>query len=630
MAKEEKTIDGFSVRTAKDSKLVTRSRVSKTPASRKPSSSVVKNTTVRKPSSVKSTKKSTSPKQKKPQSIRVHKVEADPLVEKRKTLEKSAPVANPVEVFTESPDLSIEDEGLEAELFGANSEAHEDFLAPVESFDFGTDESEVSEGRVEEVDNEEVLAMKKSKKELKLEAKAAEKERKALAKSAKKKKKGHKVAKIILLIFLLLLVGAGVAFYLWGDAILKKITGGEGNVWSAINAVTSETYEPLKTDANGRTNILAYGTSGYDMDGTAGDGTHDGAQLTDSIMVISLDQSTGDIAMISLPRDLKAGYTCTATGKVNEVYWCANQSGTDEAAGAAALQAKIQEILGIDTQYYVHVNWGSLVTVVDILDGVTVTLDEDIEDYYWTGAVYEKGVEYTLNGEQALGLARARHGTKSGDFTRGASQQKILIALKDKIMTKGLGLTDAISLISALGDNVRTNVNMSEIKTAAHLAEEFDLNSIRQIPLVGEGTQYMVTADIGGISYVVPSAGVNNYSAIQEYVAHMLESNPLKREDATVAVLNGSGIVGAAAKEAEKLESEGYKITKVDDAPEGEYPYTVEVEVYDASEGLKPETKKLLEDYYGVELKPESSLPNGISGYGYDFLIILGSNAEDD
>ena len=53
--------------------------------------------------------------------------------------------------------------------------------------------------------------------------------------------------------------------------------------------------------------------------------------------------------------------------------------------------------------------------------------------YYWTGAVYEPGIAYTLNGEQALGLARARHGTTGGDFSRGASQQKILIGIKNKI-----------------------------------------------------------------------------------------------------------------------------------------------------------------------------------------------------
>ena len=246
-------------------------------------------------------------------------------------------------------------------------------------------------------------------------------------KPKKEKKPMSKKRKVILsvIITLILLIGGGVTWLvLWGNDIIARITGGQGNVLDLITFM-EPTYERLKTGENGRTNILAFGTSGYNMDGDEGDGTHDGAQLTDSIMVISLDQDSGDIVMTSLPRDLKANPTCTATGKINEVYWC-NGGGGDattetEAAAAQALMAEVGEILGLDFQYYAHLNWGSLIQIVDILGGIEVTLDEDIYDYYWTGAVFEAGVPYTIDGEQALGLARARHGTASGDFTRGAS-----------------------------------------------------------------------------------------------------------------------------------------------------------------------------------------------------------------
>ncbi|RKH89146.1 hypothetical protein D7Y04_43535, partial [Corallococcus sp. AB038B] len=118
--------------------------------------------------------------------------------------------------------------------------------------------------------------------------------------------------------------------------------------------------------------------------------------MTDSIMMISLNQNTGDIVMLSLPRDLKASPTCTATGKINEVYWCNNMYGGNEAAGAQALMNEVGSILGVDFQYYAHLNWGSLVQIVNTLGGITVTLDEDISDYYYTGAVFEAGVPYTI------------------------------------------------------------------------------------------------------------------------------------------------------------------------------------------------------------------------------------------
>ena len=64
---------------------------------------------------------------------------------------------------------------------------------------------------------------------------------------------------------------------------------------------------------------------------------------------------------------------------------------------------------------------------------------------------------------------------------------------------------------------------------------------------------------------------------------------------------------------------------EIANAPEGEYKYVEDIEIYEASEGLKPETKKALEKYYGVEAKDMSLLPNGISPIGYDYIIIIGS-----
>ena len=278
----------------------------------------------------------------------------------------------------------------------ATTNITEDFLSPTQVFDFDEKSGEL---------------------------KAAKNSTTVKPSKQKVKKPMSKARKIIIwtIIIIILLVAGGLTWaILWGNDIIAKITGGQGNVFDLV--FPTETYEPLKADANGRTNILAFGTSGYNMEGDEGEGTHDGAQLTDSIMVISLDQETGDTAMLSLPRDLKASPTCTATGKINEVYWCNNMDGTNEQAGAEALMAEVGDILGIDFQYYAHINWGSLVQIVDTLGGINITLDEDITDYYYTGAVFEAGTEYTINGEQALGLARARHGTASGDFSRGASQ----------------------------------------------------------------------------------------------------------------------------------------------------------------------------------------------------------------
>ena len=432
---------------------------------------------------------------------------------------------------------------------------------------------------------------------------------------------------IIILSIIFVLLAAATALLLWGNDIIMKITSGRDNIFGAFGALISDTYEPVKQSSNGRTNILAFGTSGYDMQGTEGDYAHDGAQLTDSIMVISLDQNTGDIAMLSLPRDLKASPTCTATGKINEVYWCHNIKGDDEAAGAEALMKEVGGILGIDFQYYVHINWQSLVSIVDSLGGIKITLDEDIHDYNWTKAVFDAGVEYEINGEQALGLARARHGTTLGDFSRGNSQQKILIGIKNKVYETNLSLNQMTDLAGALGDNLRSNFTFSEMKTLAHLTFEFDLESMRQVSLLNwnDNIVYMTTANINGISYVVPSAGVGNYTAIQKYVAQQFTSDPVIREGATVLVLNGTEEAGLASTERDKLVEDDFLVKYIDNAPEGEYLENYAVYVLSDT---APGTVKELEKRYNVTAKTE--LPAGIDSKGCDIVIILGAEKPEN
>ncbi|MBR2840019.1 LCP family protein [Candidatus Saccharibacteria bacterium] len=592
-----KSIDGLTTRRSK-----------KAPSSGSTPKSTKKPTTktTRKTAQRKSTSKSTAKKAvRRPASKTLNDIS------KPTSTKADAPINNtPAE--TPASDISTETIANEAPadtLSDTTKATHisttEDFLTPTQVFNFDENTGELQASTADQT----------------TQASDALSSDQASTKPKKAKKpvsKKRKIITSIALAIVLLLIGGVIWLVVWGNDIIAKITGGQGNIFDLFTFV-EPTYEPLKTDANGRTNILAFGTSGYNMEGDEGDGTHDGAQLTDSIMVISLNQDTGDVAMLSLPRDLKASPTCTATGKINEVYWCNNMDGTNEQAGAEALMEEVGSILNIDFQYYAHLNWGSLIQIVDQLGGITVTLDEDIEDYYYTGAVFEAGQPYTIDGGQALGLARARHGTTGGDFSRGASQQKILIGIKDKIQEKGLSLTDLIGLANTLGDNLRTNFNVEELKTLAHLASEFDFNTMRQISLL-EPEALMTTGNINGISYVLPAGGTGYYTRIQNYIAKMLSNNPSVYEDATILVLNGTETPGLAATEQKTLEDEGYDNITIDDAPAGEY--TDKYTIYSLN-AEKPGTKKALESRYNLESQTPEALPAGIPT-DYDFVIILG------
>lgn len=499
------------------------------------------------------------------------------------------------------------------------------FLKPVAAYDFNEEEGLLeSEDTVETMKNlnrEDDEKKDEDDKEPEMTDKEARKKAKKEKKAKNKKpiSKKRKVITITALVIVILLIGFVIWFILWGNDIIAKITGGRGNLFDLFT-FTTETYDPLKTDENGRTNILAIGTGGYNMDGDEGNGVHDGAQLTDSIMVISLDQKTGDVAMISLPRDLKGPATCTSTGKINEIYWCNGGGGKatieEEEKAATATMEAIGKILNLDIQYYAHLNWGSLASIVDLLGGITVTLDEDINDYNYTKAVYKAGVPYEINGAEAVGLARARHGTAGGDFSRGNSQQKILIGIKNKILEKNLSLSDILGLVNTLGDNLRTNFSVNELKTIAHMPEILDFDVMRQISLYPD---YMTTGMLNGISYVLPKAGANNYSAVQKYLAIQLSSDPRDYEEPTIAIYNASDADGVASEEKTKLEEKGYKITLIDNAPAGEYEEGISIYTIDPE---KAGTKRLLEEEYSTESKPKEELPATITP-DYDFIIIL-------
>ena len=181
-----------------------------------------------------------------------------------------------------------------------------------------------------------------------------------------------------------------------------------------------------------------------------------------------------------------------------------------------------------------------------------------------------------------------------------------------------------MSLASTLGDNLRTNFSIEEMKSLAHLFSEFDFESMRQVSLI-DPEPLMTTGTINGISYVIPSGGVGYYTRIQEYIAKMFSSDPRVYEDYNILVLNATETPGLAASEKTTLEEAGYSGIYVDDAPEGEYNEGTTLYV---AKDTAPGTKKMLEQKYQTEAKTLDSMPEQIS-HDYTFVIILNDKTTD-
>lgn len=394
--------------------------------------------------------------------------------------------------------------------------------------------------------------------------------------------------------------------------------------------------QPLKMDQFGRSNIVIFGTS-EDDEG------HDGASLTDSILVVSLDQKKNNAFMFSVPRDLYVDYggACNSgyEGKINEVYACARGNSTDEKSerrGQQALQEMVGEVYGMDIQYATKVNYKVVRDSVDAIGGIDITiksrdpngvLDRNFDwrcNYQCYKVKYSNG-KHHLNGEQALFLAQARgespptYGFEESNFDRERNQRKIMTAMLKKANSSQT-LTNPVkisSLIDSLGDNVRTNFVAGEIKTLARLSRDIKAGTIQNLDFFKQGEALFTTSNIGGMSVVVPAAGTFDYSDIHAFIRSYQISDEITKEKASIEVLNGAGVPGAAQKTADKLENNGLMISNIGNAPAGQYG---KVSAYSTGSN-KPATKKKLKKI--LRINKVKSLPANIQSSA-NFVVVVG------
>lgn len=475
------------------------------------------------------------------------------------------------------------------------------------------------------------------------------------AKESKKKsnksplKKKIKITGIVIGIAILIAIIIG---FFVVNRFIGQVTD-DGNVLGLLFA-----DEELAKDKNGRTNILVFGTEGYKMD----DPNYDGGFLTDSMMIISINKEENDIKAVSLPRDLKTN-TCTSTGKLNEVFWCEYQKNDKseesikkyEVSASNKLKEEAQEILGLEVQYYTHVNWAALIQIIDAIDGIDVVFTYG--DQKWEGNevtiqttskqglsekngskvyfAYPNGQVVHLDGTSALAVARARnayggYGASGGNFSREYFQQKIIEATikkaKEKNVTSNIG--SALKIKSAVGDNIRTNFKDSEIKSLLRLLDKINISELKTIPLMAnsdnENLSILTTGMINGISYVYPSKGVGNYIEVHNYLKRKLSSEDFLAEEADITVMNGTSAYGLAANEKKELENAGFIVKNTMNAPSDLKGFDG-VKIYVLNEE-KIKTKKALEKFY--EVKSEKETPNTLKEYDSDFIIIIGNGFE--
>lgn len=430
---------------------------------------------------------------------------------------------------------------------------------------------------------------------------------------------------------LLILIGGGLGLqaYLKFNQIFK---GGGGA------AALEENVDPskLRGEGDGRVNMLLLGRGGFG---------HEGADLTDTILIASIDPIQKEATLLSIPRDL---YVQTSSGgytKLNSVFALAKEQSLyaapasdkkrverAENAGFKAVEDIVQSKIGIPIHYHAIIDFAGFRKAIDTVGGVDINVAE-------SGTVYEVmrlfGKQYVLSvhtgrqhfdGLRALAYSRSRYTSARGDFDRSERQRMILTALKSKVVSAGtFGNPIRISrLMNDFGNHIRANLNRDEVLRLYEIGRGIPNGKITSLGLADPPNNYLTTDMINGQSVVVPRAGVDNYSEIQNFIRNKLRDGFLRKENARVMILNGTSIPGLASRTAENLRSFGYTVAGVSDAPTQTYAKTILV---DLRSGSKKYTRRYLENR--LDVKALTRLPDTkIRPGSADFVIILGQNEQ--
>lgn len=396
------------------------------------------------------------------------------------------------------------------------------------------------------------------------------------------------------------------------------------------------TTTKLRGEDKGRVNILLAGNS-------ADDPGHSGGNLTDSIMLISIDTRHHKAFLLSLPRDLWVHIPDDGHHKLNNAYVEGQASGFRQSGypdgGMGQLEQIVSQDLGIDINYYALINYNALKQAVDAVGGVNINVqssdprglyDPNIDWVTHGPLVKLSNGKHHLNGEQALDLARARgdsyysYGFPASDFDRTAHQRQLMVALKQRAVSVGVlaNPSKLSKLFDAIGRNVKTDFKLGEVRRLYDITKPISGNNVKSLSLnqVDGKSLLKSYAAPDGESALIPAAGLDDYSDIQAFIRRLTSSNSVVQESAKVVVLNSTASNGLATKVKKQLVADGMEVTAVGDSPTPDLAATL---VINKSSGKKPATAALLAKLFGNHLTTANTY--GLT-YNADFIVILGDD----
>ena len=452
----------------------------------------------------------------------------------------------------------------------------------------------------------------------------------------KKFKQAQKLRQVFMLasIFLILSLLSYLGYFAWKTiAVANKmqdspVSNFRQDVRALVSPIAPMTIPPLSGEDTGRINILLLGAAG----------THNpGGNLTDTIIVMSIDTKNKRVALFSLPRDLYVNIPKTQIfTKINSLY----QIGLSQNLGADLVKKAVEKITGITINYYLAVDFDAFKKIIDDIDGINIISERDLYDTSYPGPNYSyetfslsKGF-HTLDGATALKYVRERHSDPEGDFGRAKRQQQVIQAVKSKFfsMETFFNVGKLNDVLTTLGDNVKTDISLEDLGGFIKLSKNVDTQNITNVVADAWKPDSLLRVShvvVGDVTAFILVPKVGNYSEIQDLEQNIFNQVELKRrrqaitdEDASIEIINESSDNQLANKVKKMLtEDLGFKNVQISQAIGNEK--TNQTMVRDNSSSLKIFTTDELIKKLPAMLFPQSDFESNSKA---DLSIILGED----
>ncbi len=386
-----------------------------------------------------------------------------------------------------------------------------------------------------------------------------------------------------------------------------------------------QSFEKLNGFAEGRINILLLGRANT---------FKGGKDLTDTIMLASINTRNYRLGLFSIPRDLLVTHN-GRTIKINSLY----TYGLRDNVGTDYLTDTITTITGEPIHYYILMDFEGFTKIIDTLGGINIDVPHHIKDTRYPGPGYsyetfeiQPGLQH-LDGATALKYARTRHDSE-GDFGRARRQQQVMQAARNKAFSLGTIVNPMKigSILDVLGDHVHTNVGGDALEPLISLIKKVDTHNITTVVIdAWRPDSLLISARSGGMPGLIPRIGT--YREMRERAGALFELDQITQrqkdiaaEQPTITIMNYSGNSELLSRVTTTLKTIGFSSVTATVLPRGHTNTSSIIDtttISDLTDGEKPFS---LDELIKKLPATKSTTPSDTDTITTDFVITLGTD----